>query len=67
MLKAWEAAGSHVMVCTHTARGANNLKLVANAKQATTIHYALGAYLDEKNETGQGFKKGKNSITVLSC
>lgn len=49
MLKSWEAAGAKVVVCTHTARGANNLKKVAQAKQAMTIHRALGAYaVDEE-------------------
>lgn len=51
LIKSWEAAGNHVAVCTFTARGANNLKKVALAKQATTIHSMLGARPRPDDET----------------
>jgi RecD/TraA family predicted helicase len=71
MLKAWEGAGNKVVVCTPTARGANNLKRVAKANQAMTIHRALGAYEldndgdDNEPTSGFGIQNVKCDVFVL--
>ena len=57
MLRAWEHGGSRVEVASFTARSAQNLKDIAGAAQAMTIHKAFGA-----SYPGAGF-----SVSRLDC